>query len=234
MTLQNVAVKANLVAYIIEELEKDAEAVRDKLKSTTEFIETRMNFTRRRFHTNLDDLLKRSENRVKAMHCKEDTMNELNAVREYGWDSFVSCANWTTALHNAEMIVCDAVDYLWSVAYLLSNITIEIATCRHSSLFQGATCVVYTIAKHADDYKQKTETILSLIARLESVTVEVVSDFSVCIESVESKVFRYIDDVIAKNCKPQPSFFSKFFNAIKSNFFNTVVGNVTEIRETQH
>ena len=83
MTFQGLAVKAELVSFILQELEKDAAVVKEKLDSAKEFIQDRMTTSEQDFHKHLDKLLERTEAKVNSMKCKEGTMDEINTCLLY-------------------------------------------------------------------------------------------------------------------------------------------------------
>ena len=58
-----------------------------------------------------------------------------------------------------------------------------------------------------------------------------INDFIGCEYTMETKIFRFINDVIAKNCEHQ-SFFSRIFTAIRSKFVKKAAVLVTNSSKT--
>lgn len=204
-----------MITYVIQELEKDAEIVKEKLESTKFLLNNKVTNTKQNYHNYVERLIGNAEIKIRSMVCKEGTMDQVKAAKSYSWGSFQDCVNLTRAVADGELVIYDTVQYLESVAALIVNITKSIKECRHSSLFKAASCVVETFANHSADYKEKSDAILDLLSRMDNITQEVHVDFNNCIGNVKYVVSVYVDNIILENCEKQ-SFFKRLLNSISS------------------
>lgn len=234
VVLQNVAVDANekFIDYVIQELKKDAEIVKEKLENTKYSLNNHVNATTHNYHTYVEKVIENAELKLRSMVCKEGTMDRVKGVKTYGWGSFQDCVNLTRSIADGELVIYDTVLYLEGVAKLIVNITKSIAECRRSSLFKAASCVVETFANHSTDYKEKSDAILSLFSRMDNLTQQVHEDFNSCIGTVHYSVSEYVDNVILENCK-KPSFFKRLFNKISSNLNKQSKSKIHSFTDTQ-
>lgn len=229
--LQMVAVNASekLMSYIAEELKKDAETVKEHLENLKYSTEHKMAHYEITYHSNMDTLIAETELEIMSMLCREDTMDRVRAAREYGWGTFKECVDLTRAFADGEMVIYDAVLYLEDVLKLVRNISHGITECRHTSLFMAMSCVVETIANHSADYKNKSDTVLQLLDRMDNITHEIYETFRECIGVADTKVFSHIDKVIEENCEKH-SFLRRLINAVKSKL--NIGKKVSYLKET--
>lgn len=214
-----VAVNANerlKKTYTVEELEEDANAVSGKLESLKYILKHKMTNSENNYHIIVDKLIADTETRIKSMRCNEDTMVRVKTARQYGWGSFKQCVELTRALADGEMVVYDTVVYLEDLLHLFANITKDVSACRHSSLFKAMSCVIQTFANHSDDFKQKSDAILTLFNRMDNITNKIHQTLHGCINGSKALVSDYIDNIVLKNCEKQ-SFFKGMLDSIKSN-----------------
>lgn len=215
-----VAADPKLVKYIVEELQKDAHEIKEKMRNLKFFNDFKLKHTRMHYHQNMDKLMSDVELKVMYQMCEPDTMSKLERIRDVGWGNFKACVNMTRTFADAEVAVYDSVEFLEQLGHLVANISKGIAECRHKSVFKALSCVMQTVSNHSDDYKEKSEAVLELLSRMDNITREFTETFAKCISNTENFIYNTIDKIMKEKCRKESLVdrISTFFRRYLYNF----------------